>query len=565
MEQSSLMQFKDSLLDYLHEEKRLAEEEIQQRQRCSREEKIQLGLIIPDCHIVHRIGLEYELKTEINNSKFRPGDIVEIQCKGVLLEIRGRIVENLFESISLETEIELDERWSYDIIASEVVCLANIIHLAENITDGSPGAFFLKMISGHAEPSMQGSGVIAIDKVKHHLSSKLNEKQLDACKTAFDRPSAYCLQGPPGTGKTDVLANIAVAFSISGKEVLVISNTHQAVNNALNKISKLNSSLPVIKIGEELKATELSDDIILSKTYNEYLHARKKAKKRKEKFADIVGMTYHGAVLNVGLRNTGFKPCIVLVDEAAQLPFAYGSLIGSFGSGSIMFIGDDRQMPPIFHKELSSHPYSTSIFSAICERYPNLEGHLDTTYRMNQEITDYVSSHFYEPHNEHIVASDFSKDRILQLDSCSEDQRIKDILNSGKSIHILDVTDHDEFEDQNTDEARFVADLVSEALKCKMKVKDIAVITPYRRQVKAIRDALIQNDIKKLPLIDTVERLQGQDVELIVISMCISSPLYFAAHGSFVLDQHRLNVMISRAKRKVVILASEIMLKYLDN
>ena len=145
MEQSSLMQFKDSLLDYLHEEKRLAEE-IQKRQSCSREEKIQLGLIIPDCHIVHRIGLEYELKTEINNSKFRPGDIVEIQCKGVLLEIRGRIVENLFESISLETEIELDERWSYDIIASEVVCLANIIHLAENIIDGSPGAFFLNMI-----------------------------------------------------------------------------------------------------------------------------------------------------------------------------------------------------------------------------------------------------------------------------------------------------------------------------------------------------------------------------------------------------------------------------------
>ena len=72
-----------------------------------------------------------------------------------------------------------------------------------------------------------------------------------------------------------------MAFSISGKEVLVISNTHQAVNNALNKISKLNSSLPVIKIGEELKATELCDDIILSKTYNEYLHTRKKEKKRK--------------------------------------------------------------------------------------------------------------------------------------------------------------------------------------------------------------------------------------------------------------------------------------------
>ncbi len=440
MEQSPLMQFRESLLDYLHEEKRLAEEEIQQRQRFSREEKIQLGLVVPNCHIIRHQGIGYEFETEINNSKFRPGDIVEIQCKGVLFEIRGRIVENLFESISLETEMELDERWSYDIIASEVVCLANIIHLAENIIDGSPGAFFLNMLAGHAEPSMQGFGIVSFDLVKNHLSSKLNEKQIDACKTAFNRPSAYCLQGPPGTGKTDVLANIAMAFSISGKEVLVVSNTHQAVNNALNKISKLDPSLPIIKIGEELKAIELNDNIILSKTYNEYLHARKKEKKRKGKDGDIVGMTFHGAVLNVGLRNTGFKPCIVLVDEAAQMPFAYGSLIGSFGSDSIMFIGDDRQMPPIFHNELVSHPYSTSIFSAICSRYPNLEGHLDTTYRMNMEITNYVSKHFYEPHNEYIIASDFSRDRILQLNSSAEDKRIQDILNSTKSIHILDVT-----------------------------------------------------------------------------------------------------------------------------
>ena len=90
MDQSPLIQFKDSLLDYLHEEKRLAAEEIQQRQRYSREEKIQFGLIVADCHIVHHIGLEYEFKTEINNSKFRPGDIVEIQCKGILFELCPR-------------------------------------------------------------------------------------------------------------------------------------------------------------------------------------------------------------------------------------------------------------------------------------------------------------------------------------------------------------------------------------------------------------------------------------------------------------------------------------------
>ena len=93
MEQSPLMQFRDSLLEYLHEEKQLAEEEIQQRQRFSRDEKIQLGLIVPNCHVVRCIGFGYELEAETNNSKFRPGDIVEIHCKGLLVEIRGRIVE----------------------------------------------------------------------------------------------------------------------------------------------------------------------------------------------------------------------------------------------------------------------------------------------------------------------------------------------------------------------------------------------------------------------------------------------------------------------------------------
>ena len=64
-------------------------------------------------------------------------------------------------------------------------------------------------------------------------------------------------------------------------------------------------------------------------------------------------------------------------------------------------------------------------------------------------------------------------------------------------------------------------------------------------------------DANQLPLIDTVERLQGQDVELIIMSMCTTDRQYFEQNKDFLLNPNRLNVMISRAKSKVVIISSK--------
>ena len=88
--------------------------------------------------------------------------------------------------------------------------------------------------------------------------------------------------------------------------------------------------------------------------------------------------------------------------------------------------------------------------------------------------------------------------------------------------------------------------------------KRIAVITPYRRQVRLIRSLLLAAEIsaKEMPLVDTVERLQGQQVDMIILSFCSSDPGYINDVAGFLFDINRTNVMISRAKTKVVILAS---------
>lgn len=425
----------------------------------------------------------------------------------------------------------------------------------EKIEDGAPGSYWFEMLIGLEEPQTEGFRPLSsASEIK--IPANFNVKQREACLTAFKRPDVFCLQGPPGTGKTDVLATIANAFSSDGREVLVICHTHHAVNNALNKIHKVAPNLPVIKIGDELKGDELNENIIRCQTYNSYMGLRKKRKNARHKSNDIVGMTIQSAFISLGLRNSGFNPNIILVDEAGQIPFTYGALIGSFKVTSVVFIGDDRQMPPIFHEKLVKHPFSTSIFSYLSDKYPDMEQALTTTYRMNDEITSFVSKHFYEPYGVTLESSELSANRRLELDAWCEDEDITNILKSEQSIISRNVSKENIWEDSNPEEAEFIANLVHTALAAGMQPEDLAVITPYRRQVNLVREMVEKAVGTELPelLIDTVERLQGQDVELIIISLCVTSSDYYSQQQSFIMNPNRLNVMISRAKRKVIII-----------
>lgn len=201
---------------------------------------------------------------------------------------------------------------------------------------------------------------------------------------------------------------------------------------------------------------------------------------------------------------------------------------------------------------------SVSIFSHIIHLYPSFEGKLRVTYRMNEDITQCVSSNFYEPFGEKIIASDFSKNRSLQIQGPNLDQRIKKLLSSDSSIETIDVSTTHTWEDSNPEEADFIANLVEHALSLGIDAKDIAVVTPFRRQVLAIRTSLRSKLNSDIPLVDTVERLQGQDVDLVILSFSVTDHEFYRQTMEFLLNRNRLNVMISRAKKKVVIVKSEI-------
>lgn len=546
---------KEQLYSYLQKQKVLEQEDIEANAQLSTEEKVEAGLLIENAVVSRICKSEYELKTTDDNTKLRVGDTVKIYSDH--WSGRAKILDLGIDTLSIETNVQLVKDQLVCIEVLQHMMLDPMIELLGSIEEGRPGYGFLNILGGKELPRVKGVGGINPLAVTT-IPATLNEQQKIAVKACLMRPSVYCLQGPPGTGKTAVLSTVALTFAKSGKEVLVISNTHQAVNNALNKIAEKSDHLAIVKIGEEIKGEGLDENIVNAQNYNQYLAYRKNSSKR-QRCADIVGMTLHAAIVNLGLRNSGFKPKIVLVDEAGQMPLAYASLIGAFGCGSIVFIGDDKQMPPIFHPRLASHPLSVSIFEFLCDRYPLLRFTLYTTYRMNDVITRFVSKNFYESSegNVKLIASDYSKDRRLNVAGISaEPIQLIEVLSEDSELQDIGI-------DANRTEAEMALRYAKLAMENGMKAEDMAVITPYRRQVKLLRSLWkeICSDCD-VPLINTVECLQGQDVEMIIISFVARARGgKFEEQVPFVLEKHRLNVMVSRAKSKVVLLMSPEMKK----
>ncbi len=549
---ANVIEYRDALLEYLREEKRLYEEDIKKNYALSDAEKVEVGLLVKEATIVSHSAEVYDMAVKDNYTKLRPGDLVSIMDINTNKKKEATVIDNGTETMQFRCNEDLDINSLFNIEVSEFVLLDSFIKLLESMDESKPGAYFLEEIAKISEPKKINRLAASQIDIEGLIPNRLNLRQKEACLAIAKLPSIYCIQGPPGTGKTDVLSCIATLFSENGLEVAIISKTHQAVNNALNKIRKYDDRGFVIKIGDELKGQELVDSIICSDTYRHYLAKRAALKKKADGRADIVGMTLQAAVINLGIMNKGFQPRVVIVDEAGQIPLTEAAILGASGAGTIVFIGDDKQMPPIYHEKLEGEELSQSIFKHLCLLYPDYETSLQETYRMNEEITNVVSKNFYEPFGEHIFSSDFSKYRNLILDSANE------ILSSTNSIIVKNVSSQTDWEECNQEEADYIAGLIKDSLECGMKLEDIAIITPFRRQVRMIRETVSKKLEGNLPLIDTVERLQGQDVDLIIISFATTSVFFYNKVRNFLLNRNRLNVMISRAKKKVVILRSDI-------
>lgn len=537
---ASFQEFRDSVIAYLKSERDFIKADIAEHKTLEAEKLEELGLLVRKAKFIASHEGMVRYRTEVNWTKLRPGDEVKVRDLNSCLVLKGVVEENAVEEILLS----LPDGYSPEEIDIEVIEIDNLdmlIGLAEKLQIGAPGVGFVKTLAGISAPMKAGFGRIT-DFKESEIPASFNPEQRKAVRMAIDRPSIAYVQGTPGSGKTHLLSVIAKIFATRGKDVVVMALTHQAVNNALNKIVSLGLNLPVVKIGKEFKNLGLDEHVLRNESFTDYLKTRSATGRFFGGAGNIVGMTFQSAIINLGERKSAFIPQIILFDEAGQMPLTHAAVIGAFKCGSVMFIGDDAQMPPIYHEKLENEALSRSIFEHVKRLYQDSGVVLNLTYRMNNDITQFVGQRYYAPRGINLVSAECSAERHLDYPS------VEYVTCKGNGSA-----------DENPFEAKIVVEIVKKYASKGVPYGRMAVITPFRRQVRTIRQTFLEDGYNRedLPLIDTVERLQGQDVDVIILSFAADSPLYIASQQSFLMNKNRLNVMFSRATMKVVVVMSK--------
>jgi len=211
--------------------------------------------------------------------------------------------------------------------------------------------------------------------------SGYNDSQSDAI--AAGSASQWCslIQGPPGSGKTRVLANIVADRLARGQRILITACTHRAIHQALRMVKQLlPSEERIAKIGGIMPDSDLPVD------QYEYFSDSPLANMEG---GYVVGATVFATRTS---RLKGVEFDALLIDEASQMTVPL-AILGMLTSDTYIIIGDSQQLPPVIQMGSPMRAHEHSIFTAL-RRQDDLVL-LDTTYRMNAEITEWASEQFY--------------------------------------------------------------------------------------------------------------------------------------------------------------------------
>ncbi|WP_197972060.1 IGHMBP2 family helicase [Nitrosophilus labii] len=265
------------------------------------------------------------------------------------------------------------------------------------------------------------------------------------------------------------------------------------------------------------------------------------------KTCDVVLAT-NSMVMSEMLKSFEFD--VAVIDEGSQ-QIIPSSLIPIMRSNRFIIAGDHKQLPPTVVSE-EAKKLKISLFEKLIESHKNLSKMLKVQYRMNEKIMGFSNKMFY---NGELVADESVKNHTLADFELKEPTKYEDILDVKEPLVFLDTKGIEAAESlpdrstsyENVKEAEIVVDLVKELLNMGMKEEDIGVISPYLSQVKRIKQVLSEDEI--LTEVKSVDGFQGREKEVIIISFVRSNE---EGKIGFLKDLRRLNVAITRAKRKLI-------------
>jgi DNA replication ATP-dependent helicase Dna2 len=541
-------EFLERLRQYIQDETSTQYKELERQWAHPLHERVAKGWAIEGLSVQGFKDNVIRLACQTNDSRFREGDLIVLH-RGNPHDINALHCDLQYDG-EKELEAALNSGNEYFLSADTDGWIID-----QDWFDSS--RFYLSALEQAADsqlgrsvvlPLLQGSLIPQIDyaryeRAKNELQdSGLNENQVEAIALSYGTDLLHLIQGPPGTGKTLMLAHLARLLVQDGRRVFVTALTHRAIHNALNKITKVDSSIPVCKIGEARHASDLEADC-----FESFSHSR---------FAEINGGYVIGAtpfaVQTQRLANVEFD--VVLFDEASQitLPLA---IMGMLAGSKYIFIGDENQLPPV--TVLSDEDMTqTSIFAYLSNR--GNESMLNITYRLNDVLTKWPSQTFYQGE---LKSSQEAGTRRLNL---SPETTPWDFVLDPESPSVFLDLCHQNTTVRSRIEAEVVLELVLSLLTHEVLPEEIGVVVPYRAQSRLIRSLMRRNlmddDLLKKLVVDTVERMQGQEREVVLVSFATASPKFAAQVADFLFQPQRLNVAVTRPRTKLILVGSHHML-----
>ena len=411
----------------------------------------------------------------------------------------------------------------------------------------------------------------------------LNPTQERAVNEVLWAKDVAIVHGPPGTGKTTTLVEAINETLMRESQVLVCAQSNMAVDWIAEKL--VDRGINVLRIGNPTRV----NDKMLGFTYERQFEAhadypqlwairkairqlRSARRKGSESFhqkmerlkarateleirinADLFGRARVIASTLVGSNSRimeGQKFGTLFIDEAAQALEA-ACWIPMKRCTRVILAGDHCQLPPTVKSVAAMRAgLGKTLMERIVENKPEVVTLLKVQYRMNDEIMRFSSDWFYDG----------------QVESAPQ-IRYRGILDYDVPMQWVDVQDVNEsfvgesFGRINKEEARITLDTLQAYLTKIGKQRvldesiDVGVISPYRAQVQYLRRLIAKREFFKpyrsLITVNTIDGFQGQERDVVLISLVRANG---EGQIGFLSDLRRMNVAITRARMKLIIL-----------
>jgi len=445
-------------------------------------------------------------------------------------------------------------------------------------------------------------------------SEVLNESQNKALKRCI-KSEIFLIHGPPGTGKTTTLSEVIKKHI--GKKILVAADSNVAVDNLMEKLkdfnivrighpAKIESNLmkysldvrirrdkrykeveKILKKIDDLKHLQdkrtkkptpgrrrgMSDEEILAlaksnkgkrgvkaewiKEMAEWIKIQQKINKlydeknnkTKEIMNDILDkaeiiFATNSTVGGEFLEERTFD--VVFIDEAAQA-MEPSTLIPLIKAKQVIFAGDHKQLPPTILS--NDNRLKISIFERFSNLYKKAVHTLEVQYRMNEKINNFPSCEFYE-----CKVKTFEKIKNITIKDLGikEDDYLgfEPVVFFDTKGKFLEAIKKDSLSKYNPLEAEFVKNLVDRLIENGAEPQHIGVITPYKDHEEYIKKLLSSKFQVPGVEVKSVDGFQGREKEIIILSLVRANE---NEEIGFLSDIRRLNVAITRAKRKLIV------------